>query len=129
MTSLIDYVAEQFGISPVHLRFNTKSRKREIKNARQVCMYFMFIEGHKRLIDVAVAFNKKEHSTVINAIKKTEDYCDTEPDYRDRVSHIRDMIRSGQVDPVVRPLLLQERIISKEHPLPEERYISLQMAN
>lgn len=63
-------VAHKFGLSCDKLKLQT--RKKHIVRARQTAMYFIKKHLKISLNDVGVLFNKKDHTTVLNSIRKVE---------------------------------------------------------
>lgn len=73
---IINIVCVYTGISEISIK--SKSRKREIKEARQMAM--ALIKKHfpnKSLTSIGHIF-KRDHSTVICSIERIKDLCDTE---------------------------------------------------
>ena len=63
-------VAKHFNISIDHIK--SHSRKKTIVRARQTAMYFIRNYMKKSLSDISVAFGKKDHTTVLNSLRKVE---------------------------------------------------------
>ena len=66
------------------VRLKSKSRKREIVEARHMIMTAMYDISRISLEKVAHQFNKKDHTTVIHAKQKVRDFCDTDSLYKQR---------------------------------------------
>ena len=58
------------------------SRKKHIVRARQSAMYLIRKNLKKPLNDISTAFNKKDHTTVLNSIKKVEKLKQEDPDFK-----------------------------------------------
>ncbi len=65
------YTALHFGVSVEELLGNKRSKK--LSRARQIAFYLCRKLTDASLIEIARAFNRKDHSTVIYAIKKIEE--------------------------------------------------------
>ena len=63
-------VCHSFNLSPQELK--SASRKKHIVQARQSAMYLSRKYLKKSLKDISSAFGKKDHTTVLNSIKKVE---------------------------------------------------------
>jgi chromosomal replication initiator protein len=68
---------------------NTKTRKREIVEARQVAMYYLYklINGIS-LKSVGELFGGRDHSTVIHARQTVEDLMTTDKAYRAKIEEV-----------------------------------------
>ena len=62
--------AKAFGISVEELK--SPSRKKHIVTTRQAAMYLIRKNLKKPLNDISLAFGKKDHTTVLNSLKKVE---------------------------------------------------------
>lgn len=71
----------------------SKTRKMEQVKARQISMHFIK-ESHPfmSLKSIGREFGGRDHSTVINALRMVQDYCDTEKHYKDLVFQIGQII-------------------------------------
>ncbi len=63
-------VAKTFSLSMEDIK--STSRKKPIVTARQTAMYLIRLYLKKSLNDISIAFGKKDHTTVLNSIKKVE---------------------------------------------------------
>lgn len=77
INNLSKYVATSYGISIDKLR--SKCRKRKPKEARQVCMYMLRTCTNLTLESIGEYYGK-DHTTVIHAVKKVQDYIDADRD-------------------------------------------------
>ena len=73
-------VAEKFLLSVEDLKSPT--RKKNIVTARQTAMYLIRKHFKKPLSDIGYLFNKKDHTTVLNSIKKVESLLAKDPDFK-----------------------------------------------
>jgi chromosomal replication initiator protein len=63
-------VAEHYKIRVVDLK--SKSRNKPIVTARQMAMYFIKHQLDKSLVDIGRAFGSRDHTTVLNALRRIE---------------------------------------------------------
>ena len=73
-------VSQSFNLSVKEL--NSSSRKKHIVRARQSAMYLTRKYLKKSLNDISMAFGKKDHTTVLNSIKKVEKLKLEDPDFK-----------------------------------------------
>ena len=78
--------AEAFGLTIDELL--SKSRTSELALARQVAMYVARTKTNDSLIQIAHAFNKKDHTVVIHACKKISDIIKTDLRVQNYVANI-----------------------------------------
>lgn len=62
--------AEHYKIRVVDLK--SKTRNKPIVTARQMAMYLIKIHLDKSLVDIGRAFGSRDHTTVLNALRRTE---------------------------------------------------------
>jgi chromosomal replication initiator protein len=67
---------------------NTKTRKREIVEARQVAMYYLKSLTIMTLREVGELFGGRDHSTVIHARQTVEDLMTTDKAYRAKIEEV-----------------------------------------
>lgn len=70
--------AEHFGVRVTDLK--SASRSKPLVTARQVAMYLIKKHLNKSLSDIGRAFGGKDHSTVINALRRIEDQRISNPE-------------------------------------------------
>ena len=80
-------VCEYFNIPEDLVR--SKTRKREVVQARQVAMYFSKQLTQHSLKTIGLHFGGRDHSTVIHANQSVEDQIDTNPKFADTIEEIR----------------------------------------
>jgi len=83
-------VCEYFGIAPDLVR--SKTRKREIVQARQVAMYFCKQFTQHSLKSIGLHFGGRDHSTVIHACQSVENLMETDPRFREIIEALRHKI-------------------------------------
>ena len=86
-------VCFSFKISLEELKSPT--RKKQIVQARQTAMYLIRKYLKKSLNDISVAFEKKDHTTVINSIKKVDKLKLENPDFRRLLEDLQKDIHSN----------------------------------
>jgi len=67
---------------------NTKTRKREVVEARQVAMYYLKSLTIMTLREVGELFGGRDHSTVIHARQTVEDLMATDKAYRAKIEEV-----------------------------------------
>ncbi|MGI9549200.1 MAG: chromosomal replication initiator protein DnaA [Bdellovibrionales bacterium] len=85
-------VSQSFNLSVEDLKSPT--RKKNIVRARQTAMYFIRSYLKKSLSDVGFLFHKKDHTTVINSIKKVEKLQRENPEFRLVFKNINSVIHN-----------------------------------
>jgi chromosomal replication initiator protein len=91
----IDYiqkiVADYFNISVDHLL--SKSRKREVVQARQIAMYFSKKMTKHSLASIGLQTGSKDHATVLHACKTVNDLMETDKQFKRYVNDIDKKIK------------------------------------
>jgi len=87
-----DTVCDYFSI-PVDAIF-TKSRKREVVQARQIAMYLSKQFTKNSLSSIGKAIGERDHATVLHACKIVNDLMDTDKDFRSSVKAIEEILRN-----------------------------------
>ena len=86
----IDYiqkvVCDYFGL-PVD-QIHTKTRKREVVQARQVAMYFSKKHTKSSLATIGMQCGNKDHATVLHACKTIANLIDTDKQFRSYANEI-----------------------------------------
>ncbi|HOT95910.1 MAG TPA: chromosomal replication initiator protein DnaA [bacterium] len=95
----IEYIqkitAEHFSFPDDLLR--SKTRKKEIAQARQICMYLCKLLTDSSLKTIGLHFGGRDHSTVIHAINCTEELIGSNVKFRQDVEAIRNRIEISQL--------------------------------
>jgi chromosomal replication initiator protein len=73
-------VADHYKLRVVDLK--AKSRTQPLVTARQLSMYLIKKHLDKSLVEIGRAFGGKDHSTVINALRRVEDQLSANPDIK-----------------------------------------------
>ena len=87
--------AEHFSFPDDLLR--SKTRKKEIAQARQICMYLCKSMTDSSLKTIGLHFGGRDHSTVIHAINCTENLLEEDNKLRDSVEAIKNRIEISQL--------------------------------
>ncbi|HQG68449.1 MAG TPA: helix-turn-helix domain-containing protein, partial [Paludibacteraceae bacterium] len=87
-----DTVCDYFSI-PVDAIF-TKSRKREVVQARQIAMYLSKQFTKNSLSSIGKAIGERDHATVLHACKIISDLMDTDKKFRSNVKAIEEILRN-----------------------------------
>jgi chromosomal replication initiator protein len=95
--TIINAVAETFGISVEDLRSN--SRRREISLARQVGMYLMRQHTDLSLPKIGDEFGGKDHTTVIYSCDKVSDQQNQDPELAQTLRQLSDRINLASTPP------------------------------
>ncbi len=93
-------VSSEFGIEVELL--NSPVRKKKVALARQVAMYLAKKVGNYPYTQIASAFNRDDHTTVIHAVRKIEELLEEDPSLKETLerleAHIREAVeKSSQV--------------------------------
>ncbi len=75
------------GITPEMLI--DKTRKRDIVEPRQICIYLMRKELKLTFQHIQAVFNFKTHASVIYAIKNVENMMDTNKQYKNKIIELQ----------------------------------------
>jgi chromosomal replication initiator protein len=73
---------------------SSSSRLRSIARPRQIAMYLSKTLTPKSLADIGMKFGKKDHTTVMHAIKKIETIMTSDPDFREEVNLLSRILQS-----------------------------------
>lgn len=85
-------VSEYYRIRLVDLK--SKNRAKPIVTARQICMYLIKKYLDKSLIDIGKCFGGKDHTTVINALRRIEDLQQENSEIRNDLSELEKQIHN-----------------------------------
>lgn len=86
---LSDNAAKAFGVRPEELAERKKGdRRHEHAKARALCYYVMKNKMDYTLKDIGHIFGGRDHSTVINGLKRFDDWYETDEKYRATVDDI-----------------------------------------
>jgi len=91
----IDYiqkvVSEYFGLTIDQM--NSKTRKRNIVQARQLSMYFAKLHTKASLTSIGLQCGNKDHATVLHACKTVQNLIDTDKEFRNYVDDLEKKIK------------------------------------
>ncbi len=88
--ALIRAVAEYFNVAPEAL--SSKSRAREIADARHIAMYLMRDDAHLRTTDIGRILGGRDHSTVIHGLRKVESALTMDSQFARQIAEIRALL-------------------------------------
>lgn len=77
-------IAERYNIKVSDM--SSPRRTRSVARPRQLAMYLAKILTPKSLADIGKKFGKKDHTTVMHAIKKIEALCEVDTEFREEVN-------------------------------------------
>jgi hypothetical protein len=90
ISSIISQVCKYFNQDPEDL--NCKTRKREIVQTRQICMYFANKFTKKSLADIRKEIGGKDHTTVLHAKRVVNNLMETDCGYRKMILELEEII-------------------------------------
>jgi len=88
--TIIDKVCSFYKIKKEDIK--SESRKKNIAEPRQICMYLLKKHTKLNLNEIASLLNKKDHTTVIHGISKIESNLELNEDLIEQVSQIKSEI-------------------------------------
>ncbi|NDV46783.1 chromosomal replication initiator protein DnaA [Paludibacter sp. 221] len=88
-----DIVCEYFSLSVEAI--STKSRKREVVQARQIAMYLSKNHTKNSLASIGEAIGQRDHATVLHACKIVKDLMDTDKNFSLSVNEIEQKIKNS----------------------------------
>lgn len=89
--SIRDAVCEYFSLSVDEI--STKSRKREVVQARQIAMYLSKQHTKNSLSSIGFTIGQRDHATVLHACKIVTDLMDIDKSFRSSVREIEDKLK------------------------------------
>ncbi|MDO9152209.1 MAG: chromosomal replication initiator protein DnaA [Paludibacter sp.] len=89
--SIRDKVCEYFSLSVDAI--STKSRKREVVQARQIAMYLSKQLTKNSLSSIGMAIGQRDHATVLHACKIVNDLMDIDKNFRSSVKEIENILK------------------------------------
>lgn len=84
-------VCDYFGI-PIE-SINAKTRKREVAQARQICMYFGKKYTHLSLSTIGVHCGNKHHATVLHACRTISDLYETDKKFKQYIDDLEKRLK------------------------------------
>ena len=84
-------MSDYYGISVENIK--SKTRKREITQARQISMYFAKQLTKASLKNIGAYFGGRDHSTVIHACQTVNDLIDTDKRFKEDVEELEKRIK------------------------------------
>lgn len=96
----IDYiqkaVSEYFDVAIDDMK--AKTRKKEIVTARQVAMYLSKQYTTHTLKSIGLYFGKRDHTTVLHAVKTVEDLMDVDVNFRGSVEGMKKKLKMSKIN-------------------------------
>jgi chromosomal replication initiator protein len=89
--SIRDLVCDYFSLSVDAI--STKSRKREVVQARQIAMYLSKQLTKNSLSSIGLAIGQRDHATVLHACKIVNDLMDIDKNFRSNVNEIQEKLK------------------------------------
>ncbi|MCU4175952.1 chromosomal replication initiator protein DnaA [Carboxylicivirga sp. N1Y90] len=90
--SISQTVCDYFGMGLDLLQ--SKTRKREIVQARQIAMYFSKGMTNSSLSAIGAKIGKKDHATVLHACKAVNNLIETDKDFKGQIKEIEAQLKS-----------------------------------
>ena len=87
---ILKVVCKHFDLEPSAI--HTKSRKREVVQARQIAMYLLRSELHLSFPRIANELGRKDHTTAIHSVEKIEKSIKLDFMIREQVAEIREKL-------------------------------------
>ncbi|MDG5798771.1 chromosomal replication initiator protein DnaA [Marinilabiliaceae bacterium ANBcel2] len=84
-------VCHYYGLQPENLQ--SRTRKREIVQARQIAMYFSKNMTNSSLSAIGSKIGKKDHATVLHACKTITNLIETDKDFKSQIKEIEAQLR------------------------------------
>jgi chromosomal replication initiator protein len=85
-------VSERYNIKLADM--SSDKRLRSVARPRQVAMYLAKTLTPKSLTDIGKKFGKKDHTTVIHAVRKIEELCTTDLELQDEINVLTKILQS-----------------------------------
>ena len=81
--TIIEKIAEEYNIAVIDILGD--SRKKELSLPRQIAMYIIRKKFNKPFEDIGTIFSKRNHATVMHAVKKIEELMNDDKDIKNKV--------------------------------------------
>ena len=91
--SIQKIVCDYLGV-PIEI-MKSKTRKREVVQARQITMYFAKIFTKSSLANIGMQCGGKDHATVLHETKNVNDLIDTDKRFRKQIEDIENKINGN----------------------------------
>ncbi len=86
MEEIAAIISDRLGVTLDQMK--SKNRKRQIVEARQISMYFMYRSKIYSLKSIGDFFGGKDHTTVLHSIKQVKIFMETEPQFDEKMKDI-----------------------------------------
>lgn len=87
---VLEIVSKNFSVTIEDIL--SKSRKKEVSEARHIYCKIMKSEFNYSLKSIGETIGKRDHTTVIHSVNTVDDRCDTEEGYRENIDSIIDQL-------------------------------------
>lgn len=91
--NIINLCLKTFGVDLK--TFNSKSRKKEIVQARQAAMHLSHEFTTQSICRIGTLVGGRDHATVLSALKKVDDMLKTDPGFTNKYNAIATQLKSG----------------------------------
>lgn len=85
-------VAERYNVKISDM--SSTRRLRSVARPRQIAMYLAKILTTKSLADIGKKFGKKDHTTVMHALKKVEELCKTDVEFLEEINLLKKILQN-----------------------------------
>ncbi len=92
---VIKLVAEDYGLSTAEIL--SSKRKKSFVEPRQTAMFICNKMTKLSLPEIAESFRRKDHTTVMHAVRKIEKNCGNDSAFKERVFGLMDKLRSSNI--------------------------------
>lgn len=89
--NILNLVIQTFGVDMKSI--NSKSRKKEIVQARQAAMHLCHQHTTQSVCRIGTIVGGRDHATVLSAFKKVEDMLQTDPGFKAKYDAVEDQLR------------------------------------
>lgn len=91
--NILNQVVQTFGVDMKSI--NSKSRKKEIVQARQAAMYLCRKHTTQSIVRIGAIVGDRDHATVLSALKKVEDMLETDSSFKAKYDAIEEQLRAS----------------------------------
>ena len=94
-SDVISLVADDYGMSTAEIL--SARRKKSFVEPRQTAMYICNKLTKLSLPEIAESFHRKDHTTVMHAVRKVEKICGADSQFKERVYGLMDKLRNRNI--------------------------------
>jgi len=103
---LAQSIADFYGVDVDLVTNKIKTRKMEVVRGRQMLTTLLKQHTDLSLKKIGRMLNNQDHSTVINTIKKCNDYYDVDIDYRNDYNKLNEVAKELKTTTLIHPVKL-----------------------